>query len=569
MKRAIVLIILLIPASTVSAQTKGAITGRVVAEDGAGMAGVTVMLSVVAIQGGQRRSTTTDEEGNFRFADLSPRPYSISVFGSREYVQQPAITGSGERRYYRPGEKVQIALIRGGVITGRVTNAAGEPVIGIQVLAVRVRDADGRPTRMSGGSLQRLTDDRGVYRIYGMQPGGYIVVANSNTNYSGGGAYYGETPIYHPSSTRDAAAEVTVASGTEASGIDIRYRGDPGHAVSGRMTGVNLAESFAPCVVYLTHAATGASFDLIYANPSQGGAFAFYGVPDGEYDLTAERLEGERSDKLGSEPRRVTVRGADVTGVELRLSPRAAIEGKVVLDQLPQRCEEKSQPAFEEIILQARRDEAVKAPLPAHLSFPRDTTANEKGEFLLKSLDPARYRLQVSLPVESWYLKSITGPASAPTSAAAPASGADIGRGGISLKAGERLSGVTVTIAEGAASLRGRVTPEKEGSRLPAKLAVHLVPAETASANDVLRYAETVVEREGAFEFKNLAPGKYRLLARAAPDDEPSDRPSAPAAWDANERAKLRKEAEAIKVEIELKPCQRVTDQVVKYVRRP
>jgi hypothetical protein len=81
----------------------------------------------------------------------------------------------------------------------------------------------------------------------------------------------------------------------------------------------------------------------------------------------------------------------------------------------------------------------------------------------------------------------------------------------------------------------------------------------------VLRYAETVASVEGAFEFKNMAPGKYRLLARAAPDDEPSDRPPAPAAWDVNERARLRKEVEAMRGEIELKPCQRVSDQVVKY----
>jgi hypothetical protein len=551
-----------------SAQTKGAITGRVVTEDGGGIAGVTVMLSPVAIQGGQRRSTTTDEEGNFRFTDLSSRPYSISVFGSREYTQPPAITGSGERRYYRPGESVHIALVRGGVITGRATNAAGDPVIGIQVVAIRVRDVDGRPTRVSGGSSQRMTDDRGIYRIYGLQPGGYIVVANSSSNYSGGSAYFGETPTYHPSSTRDAASEVAVASGTEASGIDIRYRGEPGHAVSGRMSGVNLAESSAPAMVYLTHAATGASFDLMYTNPSQGGAFAFYGVPDGEYDLTAERLEGQRDDRLGSEPRRVTVRGADVTGVELRLSPRASIEGKVVLDPLPQRCDEKRQFALEEIVLQARRDEAVKTPLPAHLSFPRDTTANEKGEFLLKSLDPARYRLQVSLPGENWYLKSITAPAPSSASGAAPAGGADISRRGIPLKAGDRLSGVTVMISEGAASLRGRVSPEKEGARLRAKLAVHLVPMETLSADDVLRYGETVAERDGAFEFKNMAPGKYRLLARAAPDDEPSDRPPAPAAWDANERAKLRREAEMLKIEVELKPCQSVADQTIKWKAR-
>jgi hypothetical protein len=317
MKNAVVFTLLLISASTASAQTKGAITGRVVTEDGGGMAGVTVMLLSVAVQGGQRRSTTTDEEGNFRFTDLAPRPYTIFVVSSREYTQPPALTGSGERRYYRPGESVHIALVRGGVITGRVTNAAGDPAPGIQVVAIRVRDADGRPTRVSGGSSQRMTDDRGIYRIYGLQPGGYIVVANSNSNYSGGSAYYGETPTYHPSSTRDAASEVAVASGTESSGIDIRYRGEPGHAVSGRMTSVNLAESSAPAMVYLTHAATGASFDLMYTNPNQGGAFAFYGVPDGEYDLTAERLEGPGDDRLGSEPRRVTVRGADVTGVEL------------------------------------------------------------------------------------------------------------------------------------------------------------------------------------------------------------------------------------------------------------
>jgi len=72
------------------------------------------------------------------------------------------------------------------------------------------------------------------------------------------------------------------------------------------------------------------------------------------------------------------------------------------------------------------------------------------------------------------------------------------------------------------------------------------------------------VGRNGVFEFKNIAPGKYRLLHRAA-RNEPSDRPSAPVAWDAVERAKLRKEAEAMKVEVELKPCQRISDQVVKY----
>src|SRR5215470_2232997 len=93
--------LLLVTAITASAQTKGAITGRVVADDGSGMAGVTVMLFSTAVQGAQRRSTTTDEDGNFRFADLQARPYIVSVISTREYVQSPIITAIGERRYYR------------------------------------------------------------------------------------------------------------------------------------------------------------------------------------------------------------------------------------------------------------------------------------------------------------------------------------------------------------------------------------------------------------------------------------------------------------------------------------
>ncbi|HKQ74279.1 MAG TPA: carboxypeptidase-like regulatory domain-containing protein [Blastocatellia bacterium] len=562
----VVFLLLIVTAITSHAQTKGAITGRVVADDGSGMAGVTVALHPATAQGGQGRSTTTDEDGNFRFTDLPSRPYGISVFSTREYAQPPILTASGERLYYRIGEHVRIALIRGGVITGRVTNAGGEPVIGIQVIATRVRDAEGRPLRTPSGSSQKMTDDRGVYRIYGLSPGAYIVVANSNSNYSGGLTYYGETPTYHPSSTRDTAAEVTVAAGSEVSGIDIRYRGEPGHAISGRLSGADQAGSGASMMVYLSSAATGGSYDLRYIDSSQGAApFALYGVADGEYDLTAERFIGRGDDGLVSQPRRITVRGADVTGIELKLTPRSSIAGKVVLDPAPQRCNEKNPPSLEEIVIQARRDDEYKAPLPSHLSFPRDATPDDKGEFLFKPVDPARYRLRVSLPGESLYLKSMTASSAAPAGGAGTAAGTDIARGGIQLKPGERLSGVTIKVAEGAASLRGKVAPQKEGAQAPAKMVVHLVPMETASADDVLRYAEVSAGRDGTFEFKNIAPGKYRILARPAPDDDPIDRLPAPVAWDTNERTKLRKAAEALKIEIELKHCQRIVDQTVKY----
>jgi hypothetical protein len=141
----------------------------------------------------------------------------------------------------------------------------------------------------------------------------------------------------------------------------------------------------------------------------------------------------------------------------------------------------------------------------------------------------------------------------------------DVARSGLTVKSGERMTGLVVTISDGAASLRGKVAMENEGSPLPARMRAHLVPAQTAAADDLLRYGEVVVDKDNAFEFKNMAPGKYRLLLRAAPNYEPNESPPPPAAWDAVERAKLRKEAVAMNVEVELKPCQRLTDQVVKY----
>ncbi len=197
----------------------------------------------------------------------------------------------------------------------------------------------------------------------------------------------------------------------------------------------------------------------------------------------------------------------------------------------------------------------------------------EKGEFTVYYLAADRYFLEPRLPNDNWYVKAITAPASTSVStntsgaAARGARSADISRNGIALRAGEKITGVVATIADGAAGLSGMAIPAAEGSRLPARLRIHLIPAETGAADEVLRYAEMFAREDGSFILSNLAPGKYWLMARAAPDDETSDRPVAPIAWEANERAKLRREAMAAKNEIELQPCRRLKDYVLRFDR--
>lgn len=563
----------------VSAQQQGTISGRVVTEDGGGLADVTVYLNSYNSTGGgaTRRTTTTDEEGNFQFNNLPPRAYSVSAASARGWVfaLRPAAEPNA-RRVHRLGEHVTLTLIRGGVITGRVTNASGDPVIGIPVSAILVRDSEGN--KVNFGGLNRMTDDRGVYRLYGLRPGTYLVMAggnpNSNVYMFSNSPYRGEAPTYHPSATRDTATEVNVTSGGETAGIDIRYRGEPGRVISGKIAGVNLSDpSSYGASVSLLHATTGALLGVAYVSPNDSG-FIIQGVTDGEYELTAGRGGPEPGDALRSEPRRVTVKGADVTGIELRLLPLAAIAGRIALAPSPPVCGAKNNPAWpkwEEAVISARRAERPDNAASRFGQFSSATLVpNEQGEFTLGGLAPGRYRFELNLPHKNWFVKSITAPAAGVGKRpAASVAVYDVGRHAVALKAGEKLAGVIATVADGAASLSGKVVAGSEGAKLPPRLRVYLVPAEVTAAEEVLRYGETLVRADGSFTFVNLAPGKYWLLARVVGDDEPIDRPALPAAWDADERAKLRREAEANKLEVELKACDHKTDQLVRYTPNP
>ncbi len=557
------------------AQPTGAITGRVVSEDGGGLANVTVLLNEVSFNQRpgmpfRRLSVGTDEEGNFRFADLPPRVYSVNVFTAKGYVRSPVPTSErNARNYQRIGDHVTITMIRGGVITGRVATAAGDPMIGVPVGVMMTKDAEGNPVRQGGGR-SRMTDDRGVYRLYGLAPGTYVVYTPAGLSTGQVSPYEGYARTFHPSSPRETAAEVTVASGGEATGVDIRYRGERGHTVSGVVTGGSEPSQRRFSLSISLHSiATGYVAGTGFAQAEEEATgFAIHGVTDGEYEIIARRPSSDNDGGLASPPRRVTIRGADVGGIELKLAPLASISGRIVVEAAPNACESKRKSSVEEIIVSSRRD--TKSPSTAsQFSFAQsDSAVNEKGEFIINNLDPGRYFLDPRLPTENWYVKSIVhaaAPATARAGAAKPAANNDAGRNGLTLKPGDKTTGLTVTVADGAASLRGKVVAEKTGARLPERLRAHLIPAETAAADDVLRYAETLTRGDGAFALNHLAPGRYWLVARAVPDDEPSDRPVAPVAWDANERAKLRREAEAAKVEVELKPCQRVSDQVVKY----
>ncbi|HSE15493.1 MAG TPA: carboxypeptidase-like regulatory domain-containing protein [Pyrinomonadaceae bacterium] len=543
----------------------GSIKGRVVADDGRPVVNATLMAQ--AVNGTPAvRPAQVDSEGKFSFDDLPSAAYIVFA-AAPGYIDEAMSTGDpNDWPRYLIGSQLKIKMIKGGVITGKVTNSKGDPIVGVPVHAVSLNNPSTSPTDFLGAGGAE-SDDRGIYRIYGLRPGPYVVNA-------GGSGQFGfamsngfdlDVPTYYPSATRDTAIPVVVRSGDETTGIDIKYFGTEGHRISGFVLGnINPGTSAASSAIAIVLAPAGTQSVLSMALAGamdQRRAFGFNGIADGDYDLFAAFQTGQQSDASLVATKRVTVRGADVTGVELTLAQLASIAGTIMLDPIKpeDKCDQRGSQLIETVFA-ARRDDPRKSgaqmmtPMLAGLGG----TLNAKGEFTARNLDAGRYRFDIKLPTDAWYVRAINLPA--PPSTAAKPNQSFAWPGTVTIKSGQQVSGISIIVGQDAASLRGRVTVTPEGAAFPADVHVHLVPADREQANDVLRYSETMIMSDGSFAFSNIGPGRYFILSRVEPVGETPDTSPRSSAWDPTTRAKLRQEAEAAKVVVDLKPCQRLTD---------
>jgi hypothetical protein len=565
MGRFIPLLLLVLVATPAPAQEKSgarpapAITGQVIGDDGRPVpyAGIRAF-PVGAGSWSAAITAQADDEGRFTLSGVDARAYQLSV-SAPGYVPETQRDADGNRApYFRPGGFATLRVRRGGVITGTVTEQDGEPLISVPVRAFRVRDEDGRRMRSLSGPWTTSTDDRGVYRLFGLFPGTYVVSACGKESYWPIPTPYDDSaPTYHPSSMRDGATEVTVGAGDEVEGVDIRFRVVTGFTVAGSVlkTGTTGGDGI---LIGLSRASTGEPVAETYvADTAAEARFKFANVPDGEYLATARMYN--KAGSATSAPKRVVVRGANVSGVTLLLAPMASIGGRVVLEtpkdgERPDGCPKDGR-RVEEAVVTIYRDG------PGEPS-PFDTTSSGaapdgSGLFAFKDLTAGRYRARASLASDDWYFKAIAIPGLTATNP---------DRDVVSVAAGGRLDGIVFTIGRSAAGMRGKVTPAADGDKLPDRLRVYLVPADPALAEEPLRYYEAVVEQDGAFAARNLAPGAYLIVARVAPAAAEAVGFERPVSWTKDGRAALRRDAAKAKP-TELAPCQRVGDLALQFVK--
>jgi hypothetical protein len=320
---------------------KAVISGVVVVA-GSGQPARRARVNLSAPQGTGSRSTVTDDTGAFSFTALPEGRYSLSA-------SKPGhINGSfGQRIPGRSGTPIQLAdgqklqlqlqLWRGAVITGPLVDEHGEAIPNTPVRVLRYVMPGGQRTLQQAGNAQ--TDDRGIYRIFGLQPGEYLVSATPrNTNQVSvaseaaraavaaalergspsedmrvmvnqqvrveeqarveivqGGAIAGGdeqptgyAPVYYPGTTSPAsAAAVTVGPGEEKSGVDFQYQVVPVARVDGIVT---TSSGQLPPNVTLSLVNTGFNVPGISpggARADAQGNFRINNVPPGQYTLVA------------------------------------------------------------------------------------------------------------------------------------------------------------------------------------------------------------------------------------------------------------------------------------------
>lgn len=507
-------------------------------------------------------NTTTDREGKFELSGLPRVTYQVVAFLQGYAPLLRDDLDDAKAGVCHVGDSVTLVLTKGGVITGTVTNQAGEPVVGVSIRIQMVRAPNNLPFTHLFGYIATLTDDRGVYRIYGLPEGTYVVWAGggSEARYSTNeDPFDSDVPTYAPASTRDTAQEITVRAGVETNGVDIQYRGEPGHTVSGTASAPNGIQPFGFAVSLIS--TSGLQSGLSSFQQSNDRGFIIHGVDDGDYNISAAspRPDGE---VMVSAAKQIKVRGADVSGVELVVQPLSSVTGRVVLEEMKTtECSDKQRPVFTETLVSAQGDKINILQLRPW-SLWTTVNADEQGNILLKNLPPGRYYFNTQYFAKDWYLKSLSF-VSSETASTKAGKTLDAARTWTTLKPRDRLNGLTITLAQGAASLRGQIALSK--GEMPAqKLYVYLIPAEKETVDDPLRFYGAAVTAEGKVALNNLAPGRYLVFAQEVTDESVSPLTKLRSPDGTAYRSSLRRKAETVKAEIELKSCQKAADLKVR-----
>jgi protocatechuate 3,4-dioxygenase beta subunit len=538
------------PARDTPAQTRAIpkggtarISGRVSTSEGGRPVGrARVSINGTELPGG--RAVLTDDGGAFDFANLPAGRYTLNV-SKTGYVT----ISYGQRRPLQSGTPLQLAegqelrgldmrLPRGSVISGHIHDATGEPMPGTTVRVLMYRYAQGNRQLVPAGTAQ--TDDRGEYRVWGLNPGEYYVSAtnrNLNINLGARGGLPGiaappafggpgmpppavETalaargipgdvarddpsdlayaPTYFPGvSSPNDARPVTVGLSAEVLGIDFTVLLVRTGRVTGRVNNADGGPAGSGNVTLVPDVGAGrGALGGRYGGRIVDGAFSIANVPPGRYILRAVGDGGRgRGRGRGGDPttaqfaaQPLSVDG-DVDGVFVTLAPGATISGNVTVQAT-------ATPVLPEVT-QFR----VTAPTAAPSDFGPNGQArvDRDGTFMLEGVAAGSRWIRAQAP-RGWTLKSVI------------VDGREVIDTPLDIRGAQRISGVTLVFTDKLTEVAGTVA-DQQGTPMTDYTVLAFPSDSTLWRPQARQIATARPDQNGRYQLRGLPPGEYFLVA--------------------------------------------------------
>jgi protocatechuate 3,4-dioxygenase beta subunit len=467
--------------------------GRVVAaETGEPLRKAQVRITAPELR--ENRLTTTDTDGKYEFKEVVPGRYNVNASkGSHVSLQY------GQQRPFEPGkpleilatqtlERVDFALPRGGIVTGRVLDEFGEPLPDTMVSMQRYQNFNGQRRLVPAGRTA-MTNDIGEYRLFAIPPGQYYLSA---TLRSMGGMMgdsddrSGYAPTYFPGTSNVAEAQkVTIGLGQTISDMNMALMPT---RVS-RVTGTAVDSQGRAMMGVVMAIPRNDSMMMMFGPPGQikpDGSFVVNGLTPGRYTLQVRGGMGDGESAYAD----ITVSGDDVNGIRLIASKPSVVTGRVLVDPTAAQA---LRPSTLRLGLQpVQMDMMMMGGTPPG-------SVNDDLTFEMKA-QPGKFRIALFGQMPGWSIRSVR------------YHGADITDAGMEFRPNEDVADVEVELTNRVTDISGLVTNTKgEAVR---DYSVVVFPQDRDKWTPNSRYMRTArPDQDGRYKVNGLPPGEYRVIA--------------------------------------------------------
>ena len=479
----------------------GSISGKVTFKN-KGVASILVIAIDTNYRDGEERShnrALTDIDGNYLINNVPTGDYLV-------YPVAPAlVVENGQRLTITAGETIRdinFAMVHSGAITGRITDADGQPLIKETVSVVRV-EPESDYERHKFASFR--TDDRGIYEAFGLRPGKYKV--------SVGQALPRQIPspsipgyvlkifkqTFYPSVTDPEKATILeVTESSEIKDIDIVASPASTFKLAGRIIDGETSKPL-PNVRFVIMQSNFSASKGLFSSDSNG-EFKLEGATPGNYKLFIFSAGDWRADPLT-----VDVIDKDLTGLEIKAMRGASLAGVVVVENSDDKV---AAPKLSDLLIFAS---GPNLPETDYSPISNSIQVNPDGSFKIAGLTAGMNRLRL------WQKNN------------SPLSALEIARveqngvrqsGDINLKDGEQVAGLRIVakVVALTGAIRGQIKLEN-GEPLRAAHTIVSISRlnENSSKSRLAGMSSSEVDSRGRFLIERLAAGTYELSVMMAP----------------------------------------------------